>query len=115
MVVAVCLDPTCGHTFMHHCPVSCNSYLVLQAAEAIEALRVSVDTLIVIPNDKLLDGKLSKHSAAAASISCNQWLHHVSVHALVDPAWWDLLFGVGQAGWQAAMLVLCCQVLSCDA
>ena len=28
-----------------------------QAAEAIEALRVSVDTLIVIPNDKLLDGK----------------------------------------------------------
>lgn len=28
----------------------------LQAAEAIEALRVSVDTLIVIPNDKLLDG-----------------------------------------------------------
>lgn len=29
---------------------------LLQAAEAIEALRVSVDTLIVIPNDKLLDG-----------------------------------------------------------
>ncbi len=29
----------------------------MQAAEAIEALRVSVDTLIVIPNDKLLDGK----------------------------------------------------------
>ena len=28
----------------------------VQAAEAIEALRVSVDTLIVIPNDKLLDG-----------------------------------------------------------
>lgn len=30
--------------------------LLFQAAEAIEALRVSVDTLIVIPNDKLLDG-----------------------------------------------------------
>ena len=29
----------------------------MQAADAIEALRVSVDTLIVIPNDKLLDGK----------------------------------------------------------
>ncbi len=28
----------------------------LQAAEAIEALRDSVDTLIVIPNDKLLQG-----------------------------------------------------------
>ena len=29
---------------------------VNQASEAIEALRVAVDTLIVIPNDKLLDG-----------------------------------------------------------
>ena len=38
----------------YQCPETfcCN----FQAAEAIEALRVSVDTLIVIPNDKLLDG-----------------------------------------------------------
>ena len=34
--------------------VSC--VLAWQAREAINALRGSVDTLIVIPNDKLLDG-----------------------------------------------------------
>jgi len=37
--------------------LSCSAVDAMQAAEAIEALRVSVDTLIVIPNDKLLDGK----------------------------------------------------------
>ena len=37
--------------------LACSTVDAMQAAEAIEALRVSVDTLIVIPNDKLLDGK----------------------------------------------------------
>lgn len=40
----------------------------LQAAEAIEALRVSVDTLIVIPNDKLLDG--TPHHTVTLALCC---------------------------------------------
>ena len=47
----------------------------LQAAEAIEALRVSVDTLIVIPNDKLLDGMLQlTPSLASPGLVCIQSL-----------------------------------------
>ncbi len=54
MLFAACLF----HHVQHGCLISPQtSFAVLQAAEAIEALRVSVDTLIVIPNDKLLDGK----------------------------------------------------------
>lgn len=46
-----------------------------QAAEAIEALRVSVDTLIVIPNDKLLDGMLQlTPSLASPGLVCIQSL-----------------------------------------
>lgn len=57
--------------------------LLFQAAEAIEALRVSVDTLIVIPNDKLLDG-MPRHSIslamhAALCYLCN--IRPVSKHA----------------------------------
>ena len=45
----------CPRGVKHKFPAESSCYK-LQAAEAIEALRVSVDTLIVIPNDKLLDG-----------------------------------------------------------
>ena len=50
----------------------------MQAAEAIEALRVSVDTLIVIPNDKLLDGKTLKVSLGllTAAMQVHGSKHH---------------------------------------
>ena len=40
----------------------CSAATATKAAEAIKALRVSVETLIVSPNDKLLDGKTLKVS-----------------------------------------------------
>lgn len=50
-------DPPTGKSHLPHVLATQKATAVMQAAEAIEALRVSVDTLIVIPNDKLLDGK----------------------------------------------------------
>lgn len=35
--------------------VSLGAFIILQASDGIEALRRNVDTLIVIPNDRLLD------------------------------------------------------------
>ena len=50
-------DPPTGKSHLPHVLTTQKANAAMQAAEAIEALRVSVDTLIVIPNDKLLDGK----------------------------------------------------------
>ena len=44
--------------------------LLLQAREAIEALKAAVDTLIVIPNDRLLDGALMSVQPHAAHVLC---------------------------------------------
>jgi len=57
---------------------SCLAVDAMQAAEAIEALRVSVDTLIVIPNDKLLDGE-TLYVAAGLLTPCNARLMHQSI------------------------------------
>jgi len=51
-----------------------------QASEAVKALREAVDTLIVIPNDRLLDG--------AAPAPCLPTLHvmHVAVAQSMGPS-----------------------------